>query len=169
MRPILINRKISFLLLILIGFSTVLISCDSISTDTTDKIKSQAQDVQNKLNQTVNQLLPQTENGANQASPQLSPPIATVQYIGVDLFLRIGASHNIFLTLKPTNIAVADERYVADLYEKGTLKESIAFTWNQPEINVLKEKVIEFSCTQQEYDAYRGEDISHIFSVSVHE
>jgi hypothetical protein len=168
MKTALINHKMSFLLLTLmfIGFSTVLISCDSISTDTKDKIKSEAQDLGNELNQTVNKLVPQLENGLEQADVQLSPPIATVQEIWA---ATSWYGPTIHVSLKPTSTAIANKQYDADLYEKGILRQTIPVSWNQPELNVLKEKVVFFSCSEDERDAYFGEDISHIFTVKVHE
>jgi hypothetical protein len=171
MRPAFSNRKISLLLLslILIGILITSISCDSISTDTKDKIKSEAQDLGNQLNQTVNQLLPQLENGAKQADIQLSPPIATATHIWADFDAFDPYPRLISVSLKPTSLAIANKEYAADLYEKGVFREHGTVSWNQPELNVLKEQVISFSSNQQEYDAYSGQDISHIFSVKVHE
>lgn len=164
------RSRISFplLALIFIGISMTLISCDSISTDTKDKIKSEAQDLQNKLNQAVNQFLPQLETGAKQADVQLSPPIATATDIWAD-FSVYPFRYFISVSLKPTSVAVADKEYAADLYEKGVFREQKFISWNQPELNVLKQQVILFCSNQQEFEAYRRENISHIFSVKVHE
>ncbi|MGB8707931.1 MAG: hypothetical protein WCD72_08335 [Dehalococcoidia bacterium] len=165
------NRKFNFLLLILafIGITMILSSCITISPDTKDKIKSEAQDLRNQLNQTVNQLLPQLENGAKQADVQLSPPIATATRIWADTRTYYPQGYLLSVSLKPTNLAIADKEYAVDLYEKRVFREQTTVSWNQPELNVLKEQVVSFHSNQQEYDAYSGQDISHIFSVKVHE
>ena len=73
------------------------------------------------------------------------------------------------MEVKPTNNAVAGENYIVDLYEKGNLRDTTILQWNQPEINVLQEKPIIFQhIKQEEYNAYRNKDISHIFSIKIH-
>jgi hypothetical protein len=171
MKPASGNCKISFLLLSLmfIGSLIALTSCNGISTDTKDKIKSEAQDLGNKLNQAVNQLLPQLKTELKETNVQLSPPIATMQGIWVDIRTYYPQGFLLSVNLKPTSLAIADKEYAADLYEKGVFREREFVSWNQPELNVLKEQVISFHSNQQEHEAYRDEDISHIFSVKVHE
>ncbi len=91
--------------------------------------------------------------------------IATVEDIWVSHVPR----YCIVVELKPTNEAVSNKVYVADLYEKGKLRATTNVSWNQPEINVLSVKLVNFPATREEWDAYLWEDISHIFSVKVHE
>lgn len=88
-----------------------------------------------------------------QASNLCYPPLQTCLYVSV----------------KPSNAAVANKTYVVDLYEKGQLRESTTILWNQPEINILQEKQVVFHIDNDEYNAYAFKDISNIFSISVHE
>jgi hypothetical protein len=170
MKTTFVNHKTSLLLLtlIFIGLSTVLVSCDGVSTDTKDKIMNEAQDLKDKFSQAINQLLPQLQTELKQASTQLSPPIATVEDIWAD-FSSYPMGDVLSIRLKPTTIAIADKQYAADLYEKGAFRERKFVSWNQPELNVLKEKLVNFPISQKEYDAYLGEYVGHIFSVKVHE
>jgi len=69
--------------------------------------------------------------------------------------------------LKPTNAAEADTSYTVNLYEKGKFRDSTSVLWHQPELDVLKTEIISFSLTEEEYDAYLGEDVSHIFSIEI--
>jgi len=69
--------------------------------------------------------------------------------------------------LEPTSSALANETYLVELSEKGNFRDSTTVRWNQPEINVKKEKVVQFPIARAEWDAYFMEDISHIFSVKV--
>jgi hypothetical protein len=136
--------KIKFLLLIptLAMILMMLVACDGIATNIKDKIKSEV-DV------------------------QLSPPIATMQHIWVGHSGWV--SDSLFVDLKPTIIAVANKTYIVSLYEKGNLRDDTVIQWNQPELNISKVKSVTFPISREEYDAYFGEDISHIFSVKVHE
>jgi hypothetical protein len=104
--------------------------------------------------------------------------IATVEDIWVGLNVDIEGEirgehptpYAIFVELKPTSSAIANTYYIVDLYEKGKFRApNTLVAWNQPEINVLSVKTVEFPATKEEYDAYLWEDISHIFSVKVHE
>ena len=158
------NIKISVVVLSLlfIGISLILGSCISVSPDTVAKIKSEAQDVQNKLKQEL-------ETGLQQTDTQLSPPITTMQGIRAGYSTAPRISYSLFVILKPTNIVIPDKYYTVDLYEKDVFRQSSLVSWNQPELNVLKEKDVEFISNRQEFDAYIDEDISHIFSVKVHE
>lgn len=71
--------------------------------------------------------------------------------------------------LKPTRRAIANTNYIVDLYENGKLRASSTVSFNQPEINVQADKIVYFPASRDEYDAYLNRDISHIFSVRVHE
>ncbi len=75
----------------------------------------------------------------------------------------------IMVELKPTSSAVAGKKYIVDLYEKGKLRASKTVTFNQPQINVSDMVPVSFPATKAEGDAYMWQDISHIFSVKVHE
>jgi len=145
-----------------------LISCDSISEDTKNNIEDWVQDLEDSFKQ----VLPQLETELEQANIQLSPPIANTSSVWADLsadYYPFDYMPVLSVKLKPTSIAVADKKYAVDLYEKGTFRERVFVSWNQPELNVLKEKKVSFHSTLQELKAYGGEDISHIFSVKVHE
>ena len=159
-----INHKMSFLLLtlIFIGFSTALISCDSISTDTKDKIKSEAQELENKLKQEL-------ETGLEQAELISSPQIATVKGLWVSHLCPHPTPECLYVELKPTTNAVANKTYIVSIYEQGRITHGTVVQWNQPELNVLKEKTVHVPISEKECDAYSGEDISHIFTIKVHE
>jgi hypothetical protein len=75
----------------------------------------------------------------------------------------------LWVYLKPTSLAKANYNYKVDLFEKGKLRETGSVQWNQPEINVIDNKGCFFHLTTEEYVAYMGKDLNHIFSVSVHE
>ena len=94
--------------------------------------------------------------------------IATVQNIWVGSSGWAGSDF-ICVELKPTSSAQANKVYTVDLYEMGKLRTSTKVSWNQPEINVSKMKPVRFPATKEEWDAYYMEDVSHIFSVKVHE
>jgi hypothetical protein len=101
-------------------------------------------------------------------SPSIT--IATVQnmYVGWRLApIPEPSLYCLFVDLKPTKNAIADTAYTANLYEKGKFRDSTSVVFNQPELNVLKTITIRFPLTEEEYDAYSGEDISHIFSVEI--
>ena len=68
----------------------------------------------------------------------------------------------------PNSSAEAGYYYVIDLYEKGELRDSEFIQWNEPELNVAKEKLVNFSLSKQEYSAYYGEDIRSVFSIKVY-
>ncbi|MBM4432582.1 MAG: hypothetical protein FJ025_01100 [Chloroflexi bacterium] len=94
-----------------------------------------------------------------------APPktnIATVEGMWESYF-------HLVVQLKPTSEAIANKAYVVDLYEKGHLRDTTTVSWNQPEINVLLEKTVSFPLTEEEGNAYFMQDVSHIFSVKVHE
>jgi hypothetical protein len=80
-----------------------------------------------------------------------------------------GWGYAIYVDLKPTQSAIAGKVYVVDLYEKGKLRATTHISWNQPEINVQKNRTAAFRASQEEYNAYFMEDVSRIFSVKVHE
>ena len=161
------NRKISFLLLslVFIGLSMTLFSCDSISEDTKNNIEDWVQGLEDSFKQ----VLPQLETELEQANIQFSPPIATVENIWADFSVYRHFTYVLSVSLKPTSLTIANKEYAADLYEKGVFRERVSVSWNQPELNVLKEQVISFHSNRQENNAYSGKDISHIFSVKVHE
>jgi len=94
--------------------------------------------------------------------------IATVEYMWVSNNTW-RYDYALCVELKPTNFASANKSYIVELYEKNHLRNSTNVSWNQPEINVLKDTYVCFPITESEYDAYYLEDISHIFSISVRE
>ena len=91
-------------------------------------------------------------------------PIATTERIYTDV-----AFHDLCIELKPTTLAKANYKYQVELFEKGKLRTTQSLTWNQPEINVKYTKVIRFSLTEEEFNAYYGHRLDNIFSVDVHE
>ena len=99
--------------------------------------------------------------------------LEVVDEVDVAIVLNIQTSmwylDRLFVDLQPTSAALADKIYVVDLYENGSLRASTRVSWNQPEINVFKKKMVYFPLTIEEYRAYQLEDISHIFTVVVHE
>jgi hypothetical protein len=147
------NYKIKFLLLIpiLIVALVMLVACDSIGTDIKNKAKDLLQDVKTELKQSE---LP------------LSPQIATVESLTVSTHM---ATPSLWVNLKPTSNAIANKKYIVDLYEKGVLRDTTFVQWNQPELNVSKTRFVYFNIKSEEYRAYYGEDVGHIFSVRVHE
>jgi hypothetical protein len=94
--------------------------------------------------------------------------MATVENIWVASFVTPDNCY-ICVDLKPVPSAIANKVYTVELYEKDKLRATTSVSWNQPEINVLSTKQIRFPATREEYDAYLWENISHIFSVKVHE
>jgi len=75
--------------------------------------------------------------------------------------------YNLIVELKPTKAALPDHKYLVELYENGKYRDTVVVDWNQPEINVLKEKLVRFPIAREEFSAYYMENISHIFSVKV--
>ena len=103
----------------------------------------------------------------------VSPPpkmtkIAAVQGMWVSNWVW-GYDYALCVELKPTGSASANKVYTVELSEKSRLRDSTTVRWNQPDINVLKAKTVYFSVTRSEFNAYLLEDVSHIFSVKVHE
>jgi len=81
--------------------------------------------------------------------------------------MYVVGSMQIEVDLKPTNRVVAGKTYYATLYEKGTKRQTEPVSWTNPELNVLEIEYVYFDLTSDEFYAYIGEDISHIFSVKV--
>jgi hypothetical protein len=158
MKPIFSSLLLS---LVLIGSLFTVTSCDNISPDIQDKIKSEAQDLQDKLKQGI-------ETGIQETNIQSPLLIATMEGIQASS-LCARWQYCLYVELKPTPTAVANIIYTVSLYEKSSLRDNTTIQWNQPELNVLKEKLVNFPISKTEYDAYFGENISHIFSVKVHE
>lgn len=87
----------------------------------------------------------------------------------VQRFIVGNIPYKIYVYLKPTDEVIVNEVYRVELYEKGKLRDaSQIVSWSQPELNVKKEKMVGFDATREEFRAYQLEDISHIFSVKVH-
>lgn len=105
----------------------------------------------------------------------LSVAVATVgcgsSPVAVPKHMSIGSGHyteyGIWVELKPTELAVANESYLVDLYEDGQPRATAVVTWNQLELDVLKTKTVLFPATKAEFDAYHRHDISDIFKVNV--
>lgn len=141
-------------ILICIGILSMLVACDSISAEIKNKTSG---------------FLPDAGNKVQQPELPFSPQIAIVKNLYASSICS-PAAYCLYVELKPTNNAVAGNNYIVDLYEKGSLRDTTLVQWNQPEINVLQEKSITFQhIRQEEYNAYRGKDISGIFSIKIHE
>ncbi len=88
--------------------------------------------------------------------------IAHTERIGVNM------SGALFVSLVPSASAAAGRVYQVDLLEKGQYRAGTTVSWNQPEINVLKSKIVTFPLTKEENSAYFNKDVSAIFAVYVH-
>lgn len=99
----------------------------------------------------------------------LAPAVATAGEVSAveRLFMAGGTEYNLKVVLTPSRRALPDEEYTVELYEKEELRETLTVSWNEPEVNVLKEKAVYFAATQTEYRAYRGRSIAHVFSVKI--
>ncbi|MFC1946574.1 hypothetical protein ACFLXY_01495 [Chloroflexota bacterium] len=79
-------------------------------------------------------------------------------------------AYDLCVELKPTSATEPNKTYTVELYEKGKLREKSTVAWNSAEINVKEMKIVLFSSTWEEEQAYGFEgDLSHIFSVKVYE
>lgn len=110
-------------------------------------------------------------------TPPIEPKIADARIIGTsnvrlsNIFSQTqGNPYSVIVKLTPTDAARAGHEYVVELYEGNKLRGSTVATWNQPEINVHKSILVSFYVlTKEEYDAYSGQDINHIFTIKIHE
>jgi hypothetical protein len=94
--------------------------------------------------------------------------IATTNHIFASSF-SFTYQYAIKAELQPTDMAQANTTYQVDLYENGRLRATTTVSWNQPQINVKEPQTVDFPASSDEYWAYAFTDISHIFSVEVHE
>lgn len=69
----------------------------------------------------------------------------------------------------PTSSALPDKVYKVDLLEKGKIRGTNTVSWNQPELNVRTNKQVNFPLSKNESSAYANADVSHIFTIDVHE
>ncbi len=97
--------------------------------------------------------------------------MATVQQMSVT---NVSWTHwnALEVSLKPTSDIQANKQYIVDLYEKGKLRNSTHVAWNQPELNIKQPVTVEFPISEDEFNAYfnsTSSELSHIFSVKVHE
>ena len=96
--------------------------------------------------------------------------IASLKSISVGGYILNGlTATGINAYLIPSKSVLADKVYKADLYEKGKFRDTTTVIWNQPEINIQKVKKVSYPLTKIEINAYILEDISHLFTVKVHE
>lgn len=91
------------------------------------------------------------------------PKIASVQSIGVTNH----GGYSLQVELKPYRAAQSEHLYRVELYEKNTFRDEATVIWYEPEINVVKPKLVYFSISEIEYSAYRDADISGIFKIRV--
>lgn len=94
--------------------------------------------------------------------------VATVERMWVSNWVW-GYNYALCIDLKPTDSAVASKEYVVELYEKDHLRATTTVSWSQPQLNVSDTKTVYFSITREEFSAYSMRDVSHIFSVKIHE
>jgi len=91
--------------------------------------------------------------------------------VAVSEHMSIGSGHyteyGIWVELRPTELAVANESYLVDLYEDGQPRATAVVTWNELELDVLKTKTVVFPATKAEFNAYHDHDISHIFKINI--
>jgi hypothetical protein len=85
-----------------------------------------------------------------------------------DIYASYVSSRAISVLVVPTNYAVANHNYTVELYENGTYRATTYVIWNQPELNVKKEKYVHFPITREEFSAYKMEDIKGIFSAIIY-
>jgi hypothetical protein len=117
----------------------------------------------------------QTAKLGNSATNGHTAKIATVENmwvsnLGNPLSIITGeeyAPYDLIVELKPTKSALPDQKYLVELYENGKYRDTAAIGWNQPELNVSKEKLVRFPIAREEFHAYYMEDTSHIFTVKV--
>lgn len=64
--------------------------------------------------------------------------------------------HYIYVLIEPTN-AEANQTYIVSLYEKGQFRQINTISWNQPEINIKKAKLVSFNASDEEFSAYYPE------------
>jgi len=84
------------------------------------------------------------------------------------MYVSYVLSRTLTVLLEPTSYAVASQNYTVELYENGVFRDKTYISWNQPEINVKKEKYVHFSVTREEFSAYFNENIHNIFSVKIY-
>ncbi len=84
------------------------------------------------------------------------------------MYVSYVLSRTLTVLLEPTSYAVASQNYTVELYENGVFRDKTYISWNQPEINVKKEKYVHFSVTREEFSAYFTENIHNIFSVKIY-
>ena len=106
---------------------------------------------------------------ASQPSTSMQTPETALVATVVSMFACETCGHVLVVGLRPTALAKADYQYKVDLFEKGRLRQTSSITWNQLQIDVKRAKGVEFDLTAEEWEAYLGRSVNHIFSVSVHE
>jgi len=94
--------------------------------------------------------------------------IATLGDNGVNRSISVGMGA-IWVSLKPTQNAVANKIYAVDLYEKGKLRDTSTISFTQPEINIQAIEPVLFAASEDEVNTYFMKDVSHIFSVKVYD
>jgi len=91
--------------------------------------------------------------------------------LGIPIPNHYSDSYYLIALIKPGPSTTANQAYIADLYEKGTLRDSTEVRWTQPQINVNDGSWVFYSATAQEYEAYSTfryqRDLSSIFSIKV--
>jgi ABC-type phosphate/phosphonate transport system permease subunit len=85
-----------------------------------------------------------------------------------DIYASYVLSRAISVLVVPTSYAVANHNYAVELYENGTYRATTYVVWNQPELNVKKEKYVNFPITREEFSAYHMENIKGMFSVKIY-
>jgi|GEM_PF-6197310 len=76
----------------------------------------------------------------------------------------------IIVTLSPTSSTVANETYVAELYERGYLCATTTVSWTPAELNSAQVALASFPLTSPEHQEYRyrsSEALAEVFSVTI--
>lgn len=66
-----------------------------------------------------------------------------------------------------TKHTIPNKKYCVEIYEQEALRFHTMITWTKPEVNVSICKERDFPISMNEYNAYRGKNIRHIFSVKI--
>jgi hypothetical protein len=92
--------------------------------------------------------------------------VATIGKISIDAVWSNNGGY-IDVPLTPTKSALADIIYTVQLYENSNLRATSTVSWNQPQINVATEMIVQFPCSYVEWQAYNGKDLSGTFTAKV--
>jgi len=87
------------------------------------------------------------------------------------VYWYLGNRYVLETEILPNSKVIAGKTYLVELYEKGILRTTSKIFWTQPELNVNTAKVVHFSLSKAEGEAYcslvNPPELSHIFSIKV--